>query len=347
MVSERRFETCVRLIQKWQPDFFIVNFKGVDVIQHLFWHQQEVIYEFLRKVDNYISHLIEVMNPDATLIISDHGFHSRSEKYFHINTWLLKNGYLDSNTSASGKLQIGLYNVGSKLINRFDFIRNLIPESFKGKVMTTEKVAKQIDWEGTTAFGTRWALYINNSLVNKDREYEALLEELIIELRAATCPYTGKKIFQQVLPRPEVFSGPFLQDLPDIVLLPTPDYKINPNLHKEIITPRKDAANKTGDHNADPVGILIAVGKDICSDRQIQGCSIMDLVPTILYMMDIPIPVEMDGRVLKDLFFQDSHLYQNEIKYQESTQVEQKTFEISEKDEAEIKERLKGLGYLS
>ena len=40
-------------------------------------------------------------------------------------------------------------------------------------------------------------------------------------------------------------------------------------------------------------------------------------VPTILHMFDIPNPKDMDGRVLNEIFKEDSELAKREIKYQE------------------------------
>lgn len=43
--------------------------------------------------------------------------------------------------------------------------------------------------------------------------------------------------------------------------------------------------------------------------------SIYDLAPTILYLFDVPIPEDMDGRLLKEIFKGDSNLEKKEVKY--------------------------------
>ena len=82
-----------------------------------------------------------------------------------------------------------------------------------------------------------------------------------------------------------------------------------------------------------PYGIFFAIGHDIKkSTSDINGLNLIDLAPTILHIFDIPIPKDMDGKVLKKIFKEDSEPAKREIEYQE------------EADEKEIvKEKIKKL----
>jgi len=54
-----------------------------------------------------------------------------------------------------------------------------------------------------------------------------------------------------------------------------------------------------GDHR--PNGILFMYGKNIVQNKQVNA-SIVDIVPTILAMMNVPLFTDFDGKVIKDAF---------------------------------------------
>lgn len=62
----------------------------------------------------------------------------------------------------------------------------------------------------------------------------------------------------------------------------------------EIIEPVKRGISGTHRLN----GILLAWGEAIRSGVVLEGARLYDLAPTILHLMDVPIPPAMDGRVL-------------------------------------------------
>lgn len=55
-----------------------------------------------------------------------------------------------------------------------------------------------------------------------------------------------------------------------------------------------------GTHRLD--GVLIAQGKAFKNDTEIKGACLIDMAPTLLHLMGQPVPDDMDGRVLVDLF---------------------------------------------
>ena len=69
-------------------------------------------------------------------------------------------------------------------------------------------------------------------------------------------------------------------------------------------------------------GILIAVGDEIKSGYKVIDANIMDIAPTILHIFGIPIPKDMDGRVLKEIFKENSELAKREVVYQDVSEKE-------------------------
>jgi predicted AlkP superfamily phosphohydrolase/phosphomutase len=97
------------------------------------------------------------------------------------------------------------------------------------------------------------------------------------------------------------------------------DYISSPSL---LITKLFD--DKLGDerNTHELKGIFLAYGHDIKKGAEIQNAKIYDLAPTILHLMDVSIPKDMDGKVLKEIFKEDSELAKREIKYQEADEKE-------------------------
>jgi len=70
-----------------------------------------------------------------------------------------------------------------------------------------------------------------------------------------------------------------------------------------------------------PYGFFIMAGKGIPKKGKIEGADLLGIAPTILHLFDIPIPDDMEGKVLT----KEESVY-------------------SEEDEKEIRERLSRLG---
>ena len=97
-------------------------------------------------------------------------------------------------------------------------------------------------------------------------------------------------------------------------------------------------------------GILIMKGKTIKQGKKLKEPRILDLAPTILYLMGLPVPGEMEGRVLCEAI-RPEHLDANPVilgqtKGDSITQVHRQKITLSEEEETEVKDQLRNLGYL-
>jgi hypothetical protein len=57
---------------------------------------------------------------------------------------------------------------------------------------------------------------------------------------------------------------------------------------------------KSGTHRDD--GIFLAQGPGVRAGLTVAGARIIDLAPTILRLLDVAVPADMDGRVLDEIF---------------------------------------------
>jgi arylsulfatase A-like enzyme len=92
-------------------------------------------------------------------------------------------------------------------------------------------------------------------------------------------------------------------------------------------------------------GIFIARGPHIRQNHCLEQAQIMDVAPTILHILGIPIPNDMDGEVLRDIFSLDSDLATAEIslvKLEHNQAVHKPDSLLDQK----VMKRLRDLGYL-
>jgi arylsulfatase A-like enzyme len=110
----------------------------------------------------------------------------------------------------------------------------------------------------------------------------------------------------------------------------------------------KPGTHESGSHRQD--GLLIAAGARVHHLGRIQArISLVDLAPTILALLDCPVPEEMDGKPRQDLFELEK------ITWSKSSMPGRPELPgspganrnvLSESEEQEMIERLKSLGYL-
>jgi arylsulfatase A-like enzyme len=75
------------------------------------------------------------------------------------------------------------------------------------------------------------------------------------------------------------------------------------------------------------------------------GAAIQDLAPTLLHVMGVPIPGDMDGRPLLGAL--DGAYRERRLEYTDAgDNGDRPRLEYSKQEEKQIAERLRGLGYL-
>ena len=90
---------------------------------------------------------------------------------------------------------------------------------------------------------------------------------------------------------------------PDDLLLVVSGYGMEPlGFGKRVIERLIGDPDVSGTHEAAPDGFLMAYGASVARGRQQARASVVDIVPTILYFLGLPIGRDMDGYARTDLF---------------------------------------------
>ncbi len=325
-VTEKRTSAVLKLVDKWKPDFLIVVFKGTDNLQHYFWEKKEVLLKYYQKLDEIIQQILDRNGKEInTFIISDHGFGPAAIKNFFINTWLEQQGLLKRKGGYKARLFGTLFSIALKIaskVDQFIRLRSILPQESVNRVIKSFR--SEIDWNNTKAYGDD--KYVKGIKVNlkgrepsgivEKEEYEQLREEIIDKLKALKDPETGENVVRQVYKKEELYSGRFLDRISDIVILLNHKYTSS-TLISDVLVKARFKSSRDGDHmNGYIDGILIANGPDIEEGKQIVGAELIDIAPTILHMMNVSIPTDMDGKVLKEIFRESSEITRRPTKYQ-------------------------------
>jgi predicted AlkP superfamily phosphohydrolase/phosphomutase len=181
---------------------------------------------------------------------------------------------------------------------------------------------------------------------------EGLRQEIMQELTEVVDPETGQRVVREICKGEDYYRGPYAESTPDIVVIMDPDYGCNPNIgHYSSVITKFHRKPFGGSHRLE--GIFIASGPDIISNPEVlTNLAIEDIAPTVLYLIDLPVPSDMDGRVLAEIL-NPTILEYRPIRYSEPVGPWPSESEaifadeaISGEDEAGVRERLRALGYL-
>ena len=361
-LSKKRGETALSLLRDTDWDLFMIVFTSVDRLQHFAWkyldpdHQQyrsdeadkymESLAGYYTSLDKIMGDLIQEAGKDVhVIILSDHGFGPQYKKFF-INKWMVEQGLLSLlETKRKWRSYLRKFDVAG--------IRRIIPSKLSRRVRTSFTVFNCIDWPHTRAYAgtsSEQGIFINLKgrepfgTVTPGREYQAVVDEVCEKLGRLVDPDTGEKVVSKIYLRDELYRGPYVEFAPDIIFeLKGMSYLTQENIGQRQLF--ESSGFESGSHRRE--GILIMKGPHFKKALKCQDASILDLTPTILHCLGLPVDSDMDGKVMTDCF-EEAFLKNNPVQVKKfdagSGNVEKKEV-YSDSESQEIESALKGLGY--
>jgi predicted AlkP superfamily phosphohydrolase/phosphomutase len=378
--ADSRMEAFDYLLKRDPWDFAMMVFNGTDTVSHAMWkfmdenhplHDPARRHKYGNAIRDYYAYvdeklgkfLADVADDTTVMLMSDHGF-GPFHKFIHVNNWLIQEGLMKINDKPLSRIKHALFRSGFAPMNIYNTLmslglgalkREVVRGQGQGLMKTLFLSFEDVDWSRTAAYslGNVGQIKLNvvgrepNGYVQPGEQYERVREDIISRLSQLRDPVTGELVVESVYRREEIYSGPHLEEAADIVFIPRRleyfgfgEYEFGSN---KIIESMKRGISGTHRMN----GIFLAWGAGIKPETAVFDAGLADLAPTILHLLGIPVPEQMDGRILHEIFHDDFEpMRNNETAVSWHRPTDQSGSGLSEEEKQIVADRLRNLGYV-
>jgi predicted AlkP superfamily phosphohydrolase/phosphomutase len=386
---DKRLQLTSYLMHNQPWDFLMVVFTASDKASHYYWKYMDqthpsydpmeaqklgtAIQLVYKKLDDTLGVLVnDIPEQSHVLLVSDHGFGPLNNTLVSLPTWLGKQGLLVWKNESRGlsvdrwfsstlrKVASSGYSflLSALSSGQKDMLSRLLP-GVREKVDTLRKMS-MIDWSRTRVYADEDNMSLRVNLAGREpkgivpqSEYDAVCELVVEGLENLVDPYTGEHVIDRVCHRDEIYTGPWVDWAPDLVVK-FRDYAYRCVSRKgsqkrpSVVEKVPDDWGLSGFHR--PNGIFAVRGPGIREGVESRALRIEDVFPLILRLMRVPVPDDIDGKLPVQLFTQD---FANGLDTSVIAAVDERTAFPSEpgnsysnSEEEEIRERLRSLGYI-
>jgi predicted AlkP superfamily phosphohydrolase/phosphomutase len=346
------------LLERIDVDVVFAVFEGVDRLQHL--HYQYIVecsewygrpeagsfrdraLEYFTEVDRAVDDLVSWAGRDGhVMIVSDHGF-GPWEKTLNLNILLSSWGYTHLPAVSRLTRARAVAGAGQRLARR------VVPRPLLHRLKA--RVQGGIDWERSRAFASHIAeqgLHINTAGelphgIVAPGDASSLERELSERLLAFHDTADGKLVVDRIVNRDEAIWGSHATRSPHLFpFCRDQRYELSDTLAAHApLTDHRD--RPWGYHHID--GVLVAAGPRVGAGSPVATADIVDVLPTAFHLLGLPVPEDLDGRVVAELLDEPAGSVTT-ARYG-AAHARSETNPYSAEEERSIEESLRGLGYL-
>lgn len=291
------------------------------------------IADYFRAVDAAVGNLVAGLDDDTSLLlVSDHGF-GPIHRFIDLNAWLLHQGYIAIRRRPLSQLRLWLWRRGWTNALLLLGLRGLVRRGWRPPTRSPGEAVrmvsegrwqpllsmKDVDWHRTVAYSNfgMGQILVNTTArdprrgaVTGEQEYRRVRDEIVSRLGALRDPATGGAIEGEIHTCDSAYHGEHAAAGPDIVFLPLEQNYLAGILLGFTFHPWvRDVPALFGNHRME--GILIAHGRPFrgaVAGARAAGAPparLEDVFPSLAYLLDEPVPTDLDGRVLEEIFAGD------------------------------------------
>lgn len=352
---EQRTRLAEMLVADGPLDVLAVHYQDVDVLQHKAWREivrpdvaparAARVRDVFARLDGCLTRLTTAMGAGArVLVVSDHGFGDHRGRVYP-NVLLARWGYLSwpgrwrARLERSVRKRLASVGLGRRRA-RLDWFQRSRSEGFDR--------ALPVRWSHTTAYVAlaeiHGLLYVNQrgrepeGIVEPGAETARIVAELAERFGSVRDPHDGAPVFERVVRGADAYPDDPHRVRPDLVLVPRGGFSVYRDLNLRRWIEHYDVPG--GTHRS--TGVLVAAGPGIRPGRI--AANLVDAAPTILASQGVPVPDDLDGRVLTELFAEPPA-----VRYVPPTTPAggARGGELDASEEAQVRERLRALGYMT
>ena len=371
-IMEKRARTSFTLMDAKPWDVFMCVFMGPDRLGHYLWQYHravdldgnqesleihQAIHAYYRRLDEIIGEFVQRLEEkDTVVVLSDHGMGPNTLKRVHWNYWLWKEEMLSTqghNLSNADSLLLHL-KISRNKLGRVIRKLPIINQSRLINRMRNSR-AIDIDIKNSKAYYKLFYGQVGGIYINAPRgsaQYEDLRHRLMKTMMEIIDPMTGEPVVRWVYKGEDCYFGPNISDVPAIVLVLHPSYQGSDRLasYSSPITVKYGNGN-SGDHQIE--GIFVMAGPSVqAATEPLSNITITDVMPTILHLLNLPIPSDLDGRVMVEAFVSQSPADRPVVQgeplgiWNDPDAEPDEVSAGSSQDDIMIRKRLEELGYL-